>query len=245
MSHIEIAARSDIGRLRERNEDVIGVDLDRAWAILADGMGGYRGGDIAARIGVDALERSLAATYRPDWCADDASNALKNAVRAANAEIYRAGQQDAELALMGSTVVAAIFVASDVIVAHVGDSRLYRLRDGVLRQLTRDHTVLQDRMDEGLLSADEARLSGAKGMLTRGLGVTSRVEIDIATHEVRIGDLFLLCSDGLTDMLSDRQIADLMMSDASLEQIADELVDAANRHGGRDNVSIVLARMIV
>lgn len=245
MNHIEIAARSDIGRLRERNEDVIGLGLDQAWAILADGMGGYRGGDIAARIGVDAVERALAAAYRPDWSADEASHALKNAVRAANAEIYRAGQQDAELALMGSTVVAAIFVESDVIVAHVGDSRLYRLRDGVLHQLTRDHTVLQDRMDEGLLRADDVRLSSAKGMLTRGLGVTSRVEIDIATHEVRIGDLFLLCSDGLTDMLSDGEIADLMTTDASLEQIADELVDAANRHGGRDNVSIVLARMIV
>ncbi len=242
---VECVSRSDIGRVRSRNEDVAEVDSLRRWAILADGMGGYRGGDVAARISVDTVRSRLEQEYRPGWSVVEVKEALIAAARDANREVFRASQAAPELAGMGSTLVVVVFVGGNLVVAHVGDSRLYRKRDGVLERLTCDHTVLQEQLDDGMISAGDARLSSMKGMLTRGIGVSYALTPDVGLHESRAGDVLLLCSDGLTDMLDDAEIAAILEGGQSIETAADRLVAMANLHGGRDNVSVVVVRLIV
>lgn len=242
---IEFAARSDVGRVRARNEDVVSVDAGHGWAVLADGMGGHRGGDVAARLAVTTVNQQLESVYHPGWAAETAAEALLAAVQAANAAIHRAARQSIELAHMGTTLVAAICADRQLVCAHVGDSRLYRLDAGRLVRLTRDHTVVQEQIEVGLIDAGQARHSLYRGLLTRGLGVEAVVTADLGRHAARPGDLFLMCSDGLTDMLYEDEIADLLASGASLDALAAQLVEAANRSGGRDNVSVIVARIIL
>ncbi|HJV27530.1 MAG TPA: protein phosphatase 2C domain-containing protein [Aromatoleum sp.] len=247
---IEFCARSDVGRVRARNEDSLEVREAAGWAVLADGMGGYRGGDVASRITVEAVIRRLEqeAASRPLAGTDVVGQVLHAAARDANDEIRRESQRVRELAGMGSTVVAAAFLPGQVVSAHIGDSRLYRLRSGVLQQLTRDHTMLQDLVDGGIMSAEEAGRSHFRGLLTRGLGVAATVVPDVSAHATQIGDLFLLCSDGLTDMLDDAAIqaglAAATGSGDALTRTADRLVAQANARGGRDNISLILAHVV-
>lgn len=242
---VECVSRSDIGRVRSRNEDVAEVDSLRRWAILSDGMGGYRGGDVAARISVDTVRDKLEQAYRPGWSSDTVKETLITAAREANREVFRASQTTPGLVGMGSTLVTVVFLEGSLVVAHVGDSRLYRKRDGVLEQLTRDHTVLQEQLDDGMISIDDSRAASMKGLLTRGIGVSYALTPDLGVHEVLAGDVFLLCSDGLTDMLEDDEIVALIEDDQRIEDIADRLVAMANLHGGRDNVSVIVARLVV
>ncbi|HRP95374.1 MAG TPA: Stp1/IreP family PP2C-type Ser/Thr phosphatase [Rhodocyclaceae bacterium] len=244
-STVAFAARSDVGRVRTRNEDVVDVDARRGWALLADGMGGHHGGDVAARLAVDTLADRLASGYRPGWRADAIVALLAEAVQAANDEIRRAAARDAALASMGTTLVAAVWAGAQVVCAHVGDSRLYRQHAGRFARLTRDHSVVQDQLDAGLIDDEQARHSPFRGMLTRGIGVDVVVTPEIARHDARPGDRFLLCSDGLTDMLRDDEIAALLAAPGSPDAIAASLVDAANRGGGRDNISVVVALVAI
>lgn len=239
---LECACRSDVGRVRERNEDVVAVEPERGWVVLADGMGGYRGGDVAARIGVDTVMRRLAREAAGAPTASATAALLAGAVEAANAEILNEGLRRQELAGMGATVVAAVFVDGHLVCAHVGDSRLYCFDRGRLIGLTRDHSWLQEQVDAGMISAAEARRMPYRGMLTRGLGVADRVDVDVAVHPLQAEALYLLCSDGLTDMLGDEDIAAVLEAAASLELAADRLVALANARGGRDNISLILAR---
>lgn len=239
---IQAVARSDVGRVRVRNEDLTLIDPARRWAIVADGMGGYRGGDIAARIGVEVSNKELDRAYSAQWGVSEASRALAAAVQEANLAVYRAGDEDPELINMGSTLLLVSPASGHLVSAHVGDSRLYRLRGGGLRRLTRDHTLLQDYIDDGTLSDEEVRLSGARGVLTRALGVHETVDPETGVHDLACGDLLLMCSDGLTDMLHEEDIAELLSGD-SLDTAADALVLAANARGGRDNISVVLMRI--
>jgi len=244
---IEVAGSSHVGKVRARNEDVIAFDAWRGWMVLADGMGGYQGGDVAARLAVDTVMSGLENSFFPAWSARQAADALLDAVCSANIEIYRASLRNSDLAFMGSTIVAALFVEESLVCVHLGDSRMYRIRgaSGVLELLTRDHTVLQEEIDAGLISADDARLMGARGPLTRGLGVAADATPEITRYAVDSGDVFLLCSDGLTDMLSADEIRSVLVSHQKLDEVADALITAANLRGGRDNVSVVLARMVV
>jgi len=244
---IEVSGASHIGKVRTRNEDVIAFDACRGWMILADGMGGYQGGDVAARLAVDTVISALENSFLPDWSARQAAEALLDAVCSANIEIYRASLRNSDLAFMGSTIVAALFVEESLVCVHLGDSRMYRMRGAskVLELLTRDHTVLQEEIDAGIISAEEALLMGARGPLTRGLGVAADARPEITRYAVDSGDVFLLCSDGLTDMLSAEEIQSVLVSRQKLDEAADALVAAANLRGGRDNVSVVLARMVV
>lgn len=245
----EFCTRSDVGRVRKRNEDSLAVDARRGWAVLADGMGGYRGGDVASRMAVEAtlrrLDRDLVAP--DDGVPGRVAAVLAAAVHDANADIRAEAGRDHDLSGMGSTLVVAAFLADCVVTAHVGDSRMYRLRDGVLEQLTRDHTMLQELVDAGILAPEDVAHSQFRGLLTRGLGVAPRVQPEPGTHSIRPGDVFLLCSDGLTDMLDDAAIAAVLQPVASLatrlEEAADRLVALANAQGGRDNISVILVRM--
>lgn len=242
---IAFAACSDVGRVRMHNEDVIDVDARRGWALLADGMGGHHGGDVAARLAVGTLADRLASGYSPGWRADEIAAVLAEAVHAANDGIRREAARDAARAYMGTTLVAAVWAGGQVVCAHVGDSRLYRLHAGRFARLTRDHSVVQDHLDAGLIDDEQARHSPFRGMLTRGIGVDVVVTPEIARHDAQPGDRFLLCSDGLTDMLHDDEIAALLAAPGSPDAIAASLVEAANRCGGRDNVSVVVALVAI
>ncbi|MFN3983928.1 MAG: PP2C family protein-serine/threonine phosphatase [Rhodocyclaceae bacterium] len=231
--------------MRARNEDALHVDAGGRFAVLADGMGGYRGGDVASSLSVETVANVFGGRGSAELDSDAAARLAFDATLLANAEIYRAGRRNPSLAGMGSTLLIAVFLADELLSAHVGDSRLYRMRAGGLRQLTRDHTMLQEQVDAGLIDAEEASRFAYRGLLTRGLGVADEVVPDLGFHDIQADDVFLLCSDGLTDMLDDQRIAVLLGAGDDVQRCAEALVEAANLQGGRDNVSAIVARLVV
>ncbi len=251
-SALEVVMRTDPGLVREHNEDAVFANPNLGCVVLADGMGGYNAGEVASGMATTrfSAEVEAALTGRPPEASDGpghgafALRCLHDAIIDANAAIFEAAQAHTQYAGMGTTLVAALFFDDRVAVAHVGDSRLYRMRDGELQQLTRDHSLLQEQIDSGLLSAEEARFFLHKNLVTRALGVDPVVEPEIAEFAVLPGDMYLLCSDGLNDMVSDEDIA--LALDAfgvNLELAATHLVQMANDNGGRDNVSLILVRV--
>lgn len=234
---MQCAGVTDIGKVRQRNEDSIGVDAEIGLLVVADGMGGHNAGDLASRLTIETLftsARSLPAR-EPDR--------LQSAVNRANAVILEAADADPSRSGMGTTVVAAWFSATHLDVAHVGDSRLYRLRTGVLEMLTRDHSQVQELVDRGILTPAQARVSTRRNLLSRALGTDPDVRIDCARHALQGGDSYLLCSDGLTNMLEDEEIAVILQDTGPVQSIAERLVSLANERGGRDNISVVIARL--
>ena len=249
---LEIVLRTDTGRVREHNEDAVFANPHLGFVVLADGMGGYNAGEVASSMATTRLASELesALAARAPHATDGpggeafAGQCLRDAVADANAAIFQAAQNEAGYAGMGTTLVAALFFDDRVAVAHVGDSRLYRLRDGTLSLLTHDHSLLQEQIDSGLLSAEEARHSLNRNLVTRALGVDPLVEVDLAEHLVLPDDLYLLCSDGLNDMVPDEEIAlALQTLSGHLELAATQLVEMANDQGGRDNVSVILVKV--
>ena len=249
---LEIVLRTDTGRVREHNEDAVFANPHLGFVVLADGMGGYNAGEVASSMATTRLASELesALAARAPHATDGpggeafAGQCLRDAVADANAAIFQAAQDEAGYAGMGTTLVAALFFDDRVAVAHVGDSRLYRLRDGTLSLLTHDHSLLQEQIDSGLLSAEEARHSLNRNLVTRALGVDPLVEVDLAEHLVLPDDLNLLCSDGLNDMVPDEEIAlALQTLSGHLELAATQLVEMANDQGGRDNVSVILVKV--
>lgn len=244
---LEIATRTDAGRVRPHNEDAVFGDAASGLAMLADGMGGYNAGEVASGLATMMLRTELPkalATDRREAGAISARAALDAEIGKINAAILRAAESQPRYAGMGTTLVAAVFRDDAVTIAHVGDSRLYRWRKGELKQLTRDHSVLQEQIDSGIITPEQARQSRNRNLLTRALGADPVVEVDIADHPVMVGDVYLLCSDGLHDMLEDGEIAATLAGPAEkLDSCAARLVQSANDHGGRDNVSVVLVRV--
>jgi len=247
---ILIAGLTDQGLVREHNEDSIGSDPALGLLILADGMGGHKGGEVASAIAVDTVLATLKKTL-PDIIhgqTDDRtgysleSMAIESAIKQANAAIYQASHNNAQYEGMGTTIVVLLFYDNRVSIAHVGDSRLYRLRDQKLEQLTRDHTLLQELVDRGLYTREEARQSLNKNLVTRAVGVNLTVEVDLLEDFGVPQDIYLLCSDGLTDMIDDQLIEDSILNYRSnLARLANELVSQAKSHGGKDNISALLA----
>ena len=234
---VEYAWRTDIGRVRSRNEDSVAVDAGVGLLVVADGMGGHNAGDVASRMAIEGVIGAMQGSTGED---DDR---LVAAVRQTNAAIYAAAGDDYERSGMGTTVVAVWLRPTRLVVAHVGDSRLYRLRDGAIEALTRDHSQVQDLVDRGILTPAQARASTRKNFLSRALGTDPRVEIDSAAHTAAAGDVYLLCSDGLTNMVEDEEIVAIIRGSASLAAATELLVAQANEYGGRDNISVALARL--
>ena len=242
---IEIHAAVDTGRARTNNEDAVAVDAEVSLAVLADGMGGYNAGEVASQMVTNFILTELGRWLREassqasdaevrramDICVDNANRAIFNA---ANANPHYAG--------MGTTLVVAVFRDNRLMLGHVGDSRCYRLRAGRLQQITRDHSLLQEQIDAGLITPEQAAFSANKNLVTRAVGVEDTVLLETHQHEVLPGDEFLMCSDGLSDMLDDAGIAQLMQAPDGLEARAHALIDAANDAGGKDNISVVLVR---
>lgn len=243
---IALATRTHIGLVRQTNQDSLAVDADLGLAVLADGMGGHRGGEVASRVAVEAVLEALVPAQREDR-ADHLESLLRvgEAAEFANRAVREAAAGQAKLQGMGTTLVVAMFRGDRIFYAHVGDSRLYRVRYGRLRRLTRDHSLIQRMIDEGLfLNRAAARAAGVReNVLTRGLGLQAQAEVDVGDALVEAGDTYLLCSDGLHCGVPDSAIARLLRDPhGDLEAQAQALVDAALAAGGQDNVSVVLAR---
>ncbi|MFO1339532.1 MAG: Stp1/IreP family PP2C-type Ser/Thr phosphatase [Burkholderiaceae bacterium] len=242
---LEFFSALDTGRARSNNEDAVRIDENLALAVLADGMGGYNAGEVASAMTVDCVHDDIArwlAEPRGPRDENEIRQALIASAQHANHEVYQASQGKAEYAGMGTTLVTALFNEDRLWVGHIGDSRAYRWRDGRLEQLSRDHSLLQEQIDAGLLTAEEAAYSMNRNLVTRAVGVEPEVELEVVGHDLRAGDVVLLCSDGLSDMLPDPAIAQVMRASDSLEMTAQALVAAANAAGGRDNISVVLVR---
>ncbi len=249
---IELAELTDTGRVREHNEDAIGSNPDVGLMVLADGMGGYNAGEVASGIAVQIVtDLASEAAAREELGAIDSHSGLmrqsiilRDAVYRSNKIIYQTAQSQTHCEGMGTTIVACMFYDNRVSIAHVGDSRAYRLRDGKLEQMTLDHSLLQELVDRGFYSHEEAQRSTNRNYVTRALGVEPTVEVEVHEFDVLPGDIYLLCSDGLPDMVEDDDIhLTISTFNASLDVVGQQLVDLANNHGGRDNVSVMLAQV--
>jgi len=239
---IRLAMVSDVGRVRARNEDAVDGSAELGWALVADGMGGHRGGDVASALVVREVSAEMNAALAGTGAGPDRARLVSQAIRRANRAIFSESNRNLKLYGMGSTAVLACFAGSTLVVGHVGDSRAYLFRNRVLKRLTVDHSLLQELLDGGMISAAEASRAPGRGVLTRSLGVDPDVAVDVASLPLRPGDVVLLCSDGLTEMVSDEVLArELGDGDGDLEGLAARLIDRANLNGGRDNVSVVLA----
>lgn len=249
---LEMVACTDPGRVRSHNEDAIHADAGLGVAILADGMGGYNAGEVASSMATTRLAEDLARVItgggagQPGWTDSSLiAQHIVNEVGAANAAIFDASRSCPQYAGMGTTLVMAWFYDNRMSVAHVGDSRLYRLRGECFEQLTRDHSLLQEQLDSGMITAEQARHAEHRNLVTRALGVDLRIEVEVHDYEVRPGDIVLLCSDGLNDMVDDDEIAlALRTLGGNLPLAADHLVHMTNDNGGRDNVSVILVKVL-
>ena len=243
---IELFAAVDPGRARSNNEDSVAFDDSVALAVLADGMGGYNAGEVASNMATSFIHTELGRWLREASVqASDAEvrRAMDICVDNANRAIFNAANSNPQYAGMGTTLVVAVFRAGRLLLGHVGDSRAYRLRGGRLVQVTHDHSLLQEQIDAGLITAEQAAFSANKNLVTRAVGVEDTVLLETHVHEVMPGDIYLLCSDGLSDMLDDESIGQLMHAQESLPAAGAALVDAANDAGGKDNIAVILARV--
>ncbi len=243
---------SDVGRERAHNEDAILVDGERKLVVLADGMGGYQAGEVASQLAVDvvrdessALDISEADLGRidSDTGISVAMRQLRGAIEKANNRICSVARGREELNGMGTTIVAARFYDGRVGIAHVGDSRCYRMREHKLEQLTRDHSYVQDQLEKGLISEEDAKHSPQKNLITRALGIDAIAEADVKEFRTRPGDIYLLCSDGLSDLVDDEALQAALSPEKAPADHIKYLIDAANANGGRDNISVILVRV--
>ena len=247
---LDVAVLSHPGMVRSHNEDAAFVDGVAGLAVVADGMGGYNAGEVASGIALDVITKNMLPELfsRRDLTKVDGSSGrthaallLQQQIEVANKAIYEVAQARPECAGMGTTIVASVFCGNHASIGHVGDSRCYRLRGQELEQLTRDHSLLQEQIDSGMLTPERAKYSLNKNLVTRALGIDASAPVDIVEYRVETGDIYLLCSDGLTDMIDAEAIGSTLARNRNqLAAAAAELVELANRSGGRDNISVVL-----
>ncbi len=241
----EFFSLTDTGRVRANNEDCIATDPEAGVAVLADGMGGYNAGEVASQMACDfILGEMVRWLFEASKSATDADvkRAMDICVDNANRAIFTAANSNPTYAGMGTTLVVSVFRSGRALVGHIGDSRAYRFRGGVLQQITKDHSLLQEQIDAGILTPEQAAVSANKNLVTRAVGVEDFVLLETRAHELQSDDTLLMCSDGLSDMLHDRQIEDILRSTESLSERAHALISAANAAGGRDNIAVVLVR---
>ena len=250
---LTFVGQTDTGRVREHNEDTIASDVDVGLLVLADGMGGYNAGEVASGIAVKTImslvKESVAQgdmnTTDADTGLSRPSIVLRDAIIRANKIIFQTAKTQPQCEGMGTTIVACLFADNKVSVAHVGDSRVYRLRANHFEQLTLDHSLLQELVDRGFYSQAEAARATNKNYVTRALGVEPTVDVEIHEHVAQKGDVYVLCSDGLSDMVEDDDIhLTISTFSANLETVAKQLIQLSNDNGGRDNVSLILAQVI-
>ena len=250
---LEIASCTDPGMVRSHNEDSIASDPVNGLVVLADGMGGYNAGEVASGMATTVITTEMAqllAKVKPFQLDEQtkkpvAEKLIRDQVIKANTSIYQAAQSQAQYAGMGTTLVVCLFYDNKISVGHLGDSRLYMLRDGKFSQVTRDHSLLQEQIDSGIITPEQAKHAQHKNLVTKALGIDPTVEPEIHEYPAKPGDVYLLCSDGLCDMVDDDDIGmTLQALGGNLKLAAQQLVQMANDNGGKDNVSVILVRIL-
>ena len=246
----DIAGLTDMGMRRHNNEDAIAWDAELGLALVADGVGGNNGGEVASSTAVRCIKSDLQAALR--GAANEAGAASEHGraamvhelVRRANRRILSMAERDPKLYGMGATLAVALLTDDRVVIANIGDSRVYRMRGDAIEQLTRDHVLTRELVERGSMSEQEAAKSHVGNVLIRALGMTGELKLDLVQHPMQSGDVYLLCSDGLTGMLSDDELAELLTDPAAdLREVAQQAVALANQRGGRDNISVILMRI--
>jgi protein phosphatase len=246
---IKVARLTDVGMHRDHNEDAVASDLSVGLLILADGMGGYKAGEVASEIAVLMIAAEMTEAMqthsvlkRTESNLMPESKFLIEAVRKTNAAIYQISKHQLQCAGMGTTLVVGIFANNKLTVGHIGDSRMYCLRGDVLTQLTVDHSLIQEQINEGLITPAQAKHASHKNLVTRALGIDPHVELELNEHDVEVGDIYLMCSDGLSDLVDDAEITKILLeADGNITLAAKKLVQTANESGGSDNISVVIA----
>jgi protein phosphatase len=237
---MESAALTDVGRVRSVNEDAHGLCAEAGFFVVCDGMGGAAAGEVASHAAVTAMIEKLCAQG-----IDDPRQALESAIAEANRRIFSQAEQEQTLHGMGTTLVALLARESSIWIAHVGDSRCYRLRDGALERMTQDHSLVDEQVRLGQMTPAEAEASPLRNVITRAIGTRSSVDPDIQEVVIKQGDLFLLCSDGLTKEVSEEQLTGLLNGDPpDLPSLCQQLIQAANDSGGSDNVTAIVVKII-
>ena len=250
---IRYAAKTDVGMKRNHNEDYFSLIEDEQLFLVADGMGGHASGEVASKMAAEVLQEFYVRTkddeatwpYKMDRQLSYVENRLVVGIKMANQRIFHAACRDIKFKGMGTTIVSGQVVGDKFYIAHVGDSRCYRIRNGTIQQMTRDHSLLEDYKDaKPNMSEEEQRKFPHKNVITRALGMRETVQVDIRSHQIKSGDVYVLCSDGLSGMVIDDQICQIATNAKSLERAVAELVDAANRNGGTDNVTTLLLQCL-
>jgi len=239
--HITSAGRTDIGIIRSGNEDNYIVVPDRGIFVVADGMGGHAAGEVASEMAVRYVARELGSVR--DLVDEQVADRMRLAIRAANGAIFQRTLTEQDKRGMGTTVTALVLYDARFLVGQVGDSRAYLLRDGKLMQLTKDHSYVQEQVDAGYLTPEQARTHPYSNVITRCVGANSDVSPDVYVGAIKPGDLFLLASDGLTGMLEETELAELLASSRTPQEKVDSLISEANRHGGLDNITAIIVRV--
>ncbi len=249
---VRFSGATDVGITRDHNEDNLFLPQDTRLAIVADGMGGHASGEVASQIAVDTVvdyfqktanAQTLTWPYKVDRDNSADINRMATSIMLANLEIYERAQRDKACKGMGTTAVAIYFLDDTAVIGHVGDSRVYRWRDGDLVQLTEDHSLINDYIKMKRVTAEEAENWPHKNVIVRALGMKETVQVDIITETPKVGDCYLLCSDGLCGMLTDEQMAHLIRNEPDLDEAVEKLIAGANQEGGIDNITVVLARI--
>ena len=241
----EFCTHTDPGLARENNEDSVTFDALARLGILADGMGGYNAGEIASGMATTFIKSEMGRWLSQAGRhanAKEVRRAMEICVENANRSIFNAANSNPQYTGMGTTLVIGVFQDARAMLGHIGDSRCYRLRNGEFMQVTKDHSLLQEQIDAGLITPEQAATSMNKNLVTRALGVEDTVLLEVNEHRVDPGDIYLMCSDGLSDMVDDEGIAEIMRGPVTLQQMAEQLIAAANAKGGRDNISVLLAQ---
>jgi protein phosphatase len=250
---VEVAGETNVGMKRTHNEDNFSILEDSGLYIVADGMGGHASGEVASKMAVDAMKEFFAATssdpertwpYKMDRSKGYEENRLITGIKLANLRIYESAQRESRQRGMGTTIVTIFAVEDGVYIAHVGDSRVYRLRDGKLEQLTEDHSLLNDYIKMKRLTAEEIANFPHKNVIVRALGMKDTVKVDTRFEQPKVDDTYLLCSDGLSGPVSDADILEITAKSPDLKSAAARLIERANANGGPDNITVVLARWV-
>jgi protein phosphatase len=241
----EFCTHTDPGLSRDNNEDSVAFDGATQLCILADGMGGYNAGEIASGMATTFIKSEMGrwlSQAGKHANAKEVRRALEICVENANRSIFNAANSNPQYSGMGTTLVVGVFQDGRLMLGHIGDSRCYRLRGEEFSQITKDHSLLQEQIDAGLITEEQAATSMNKNLVTRALGVEDTVLLEVHEHRVENDDIYVMCSDGLSDMVADPGIARILRATTTLELKAKQLIDAANASGGRDNISVLLAQ---
>jgi serine/threonine protein phosphatase PrpC len=249
---VRFAGETNVGMKRAHNEDSFFLPEGERLAIVADGMGGHASGEVASRMAVETIagffratqdEQQLTWPFKMDRGHRYDVNRMVTAIKLANLKIHEQAQKDPQCHGMGTTVVSALFCDDALIVGHVGDSRLYRRRDGRFEQITEDHSLLNDYIKIKHLSAEEIAAFPHKNVIVRALGMKDSVQVDVHIDNPRLGDVYVLCSDGLSGMVKDQEISDVAAAERDLDALCDRLIAMANKNGGLDNITVVAIRV--